>query len=649
MFLPRGRFVVNNCQDVWGTSSMLLCPQCGGENSGTGNFCVFCGNTLGEKTPAQELGEKPAVEDRTLIPPLEEQVRRVRADLTALIGRLGTIEQALGIRHSGGNRLLPQSPTQPPDGPKRNIVSALQRWGWEQALGGNWLARLGVVVLVIGMGLFLRLAFESDWIGETERVALGIGGGLILLAVGEVWQSRYPTWAQALAGGAIAILYLSLYASHSFYQLLGTLPAFGFMLLVTVFAAVLALRYESMAIAVLGIIGGFATPLLFWENPPDQRILLAYILVLDLGVLALAAFRSWYWFNLLGLIGSILLYGFWYERYAGEASFLLAQGGITLIFLIFTGATSIFHLLWRRRPTISDYALILLNVSIYFGISYEILQENNYQGSLGVFTLLLAMFYGLVSYGALIRGREQSTLALLLCSIALILLTIVVPIQLDGSWVSMGWAIEGTILMWLSFRLNFRHLRWLSLGVLTAMVVRLLLVEASLDLIGAGLVFNQRTLAFIAGITALYNVAFVVWHNRSLLHEREHALLPMFLLAASFLTLWGISTEAMRQLGPDGRLPTNALNGAQSLSLTVIWALYSSIVLVIGIWKRSPWVRFGGLTLLGIVILKLFLIDTFGLERGYRVVAYMSLGFLLILGGFLYQKYGRSVRLSIKE
>ena len=154
----------------------------------------------------------------------------------------------------------------------------------------------------------------------------------------------------ALTGGGIAILYLSIFAAFSMYDLIPSVAAFGLFFLVTLTAAGLALKYEAMTIAILGIVGGFITPVLLRDNLPDQRLLLGYVLLLDLGVLALATFRNWRWFNLLGLAGSLGLYWYWYQEL--EPSLLLAQLGITFIFIIFMGATTLFHILCGGRPVL---------------------------------------------------------------------------------------------------------------------------------------------------------------------------------------------------------------------------------------------------------------------------------------------------------
>jgi uncharacterized membrane protein len=641
----------------------------------------------------------------------------------------------------------------------RLVPQWLNDLNWEWLLGGNWLAKIGVVALVFGIGFFLKLAFDNNWIGETGRVALGLGLGLAFLGAGEYWQKRYPIWSQPITGGGIAILYLSIFAAFSFYQLMPPLPALGLSFLVTVTGAGLALRNESMAIAVLGIMGGFLTPVLLSEHLPDERILLGYVLVLDLGVLALATFRNWRWFTLLGLLGSLALFGFWLDGL--DPGLLLAQAGITAIFVIFIGATTLFHIIWKRVPLPMDLSLMVINATAYFGISYGLLFEE-FRLWMGGFTLLLATIYGTLGYAVLKRSQEQVYLSLFSLAVALIFLTIAIPVQLAGPWVSIAWAVEGTVLIWLSFTLKMNPMRWMgmlvflifsawllfidtpaafradlrpllnpytlayvvaiaatslsafllhreratlqagennvftaflalgslflgvavpvqvsgmwipiawaiegvaliwlsfrlnvyqlrlfALGLFAVMVVRLLAFETfSVDLRTFSPIINERFAAFVAGIVAFYAAAYISWGGKDkLLTEQEWRIIPAFLFAANLLTLWVLSAEVISTV--DAALPDVArsiVNNLKSLSLSMLWALYATLLIVLGFARQLRWVRWAGLALLMVPVIKLFVFDVFELEQGYRVAAFMSLGAILVAGGFLYQRFRGAIR-----
>ncbi len=493
-------------------------------------------------------------------------------------------------------------------------------WDWEWLLGGNWLARVGIVALIIGVGFFLKLSFDNNWINETGRVGLGLAAGLALLGGGEYWRRKYPVWAQTLSGGGLAVLYLAIFAAFALYDLIPPLAALGFFSLVTIAAAGLALRYEAWAIAVLGIFGGFAAPLLLADRLPDQRILLAYVLVLDLGALALATLRNWRWFTLLGLAGSLLLFTFWWEQL--EPSLLLAQAGITAIFLIFVGATTLFHLLWRRTPELWDYVLITLNAGAYFGISYWLL-FNEFRPWMGGFTLLLALFYGLLAYGIILRYREQIQLSLFAVGIAVVFLTIAAPVQLGGPWISVAWAAEAVILVWLSFALKMRELRWFGLMAFLVLSVWLLVVDAPDALFAPRIsAFNTYLIAYAVASAATYFAAFLIRRGREDLLPWESSLFPAFLVSGNlFLTLMG---------------PMQAADAW----IALVWALEGAILIILSFRLGLVELRWFGAGVLALTTARLLVFDAFVAMEAYRfLVNTRFLAFMVSIGAMYLSAY----------
>jgi uncharacterized membrane protein len=554
-----------------------------------------------------------------------------------------------------------------------------ERVDWEPLVSGNWLARIGVLAVVIGTGFFLKLAFDNDWIGETGRVVLGVVLGLAFLGASEYWQKRYPAYTQALGGGGIAILYLSIFSAFALYGLIDFYPAAALLLLVSATSAALALRHDSVALAVIGIGGAFVAPFIlsgFAEETATEVLaggslqLIAYIIAVDLGVVALSTFRSWRWFTLLALIGSLASYGAWFDQYSDTVTVLTSEGSLTIIFLIFVGATTLFHLVWRRPPQASDLTLMVTNASAYFGISYGLLWDD-FREWMGGFTLLLSLFYGGLAYLALMRIKEHVYLALMSLGIALIFLTIAVPVQLDGPWIAVAWSVQGAVLIWASFNLRMWQLRAFSMGVFVTLAVRLLAFDTPIDLGDFQVILNYRMLAFASGIFALYLAAYLVRREKSSVQERENMsvpgggrsfisqditdtlrditglrfLFPALLVGANFLTLWVLSAEVIATVDSGVvDVSRRAEYFVKSLSLSLLWAVYASLMLAAGIARRWQRVRLAGMILLTIPVLKLFLVDTFDLEQGYRVAAYLSLGFILLIAGFLYQRYGAAIK-----
>lgn len=631
----------------------MLCPKCKRENEPAAHFCTFCSAPLlASETEGPQ--EQPA---------LQEEVHRLRELVTAMNDRLAVLESRQGItaplpKPTPATPIQEAAPVEAEGAPPRKVKPprVRERGEWEQILGGSWLARIGVLSLVIGIGFFLKFAFDNNWIGPTGRVILGIVAGLVMLWGGYYWRKRYPILTQVLSGGGIAVLYLSIFASFAIYDLVHFYVAFGFLLVVSVASAALALRYNSTALAIIGILGAFVAPFILGafrvSVPVDERAgraiqLLTYVIVVDLGVLALSTFRNWRWFILLALVCSLIAFGVWYEEFHRAISLATAEVGLVLIFLIFVGATTLFHIVWRRVPQAFDFALMLINAGAYLGISLG-LMWNDFRVWMGGFVLLLALFYGALAYAALKRSTENARLSLFALGIALALLTIAIPVQLgDRGWTTIAWAAEGAVLAWLSFTFRMPQLRYYSYVVFFIVAVRLLFFDTSVNMRTFQPVLNERFLAFLVSIAALYMASYFLLRE-SKGSGRSKADATVFLIAANFFCIWLLSFEAWDSFGSAIRTSEVAVRGglrnAQNLSLTTVWAVYAVIGLAIGIIKRWRYVRLGALALLVIAIGKVFVFDVFKLELGYRVSAFIGLGILLLVSAYLYQRYSKVIK-----
>jgi uncharacterized membrane protein len=164
----------------------------------------------------------------------------------------------------------------------------------EQRIGSRWLLYAGIAAVVLGMSYFVKFAFDNGWISEPLRVVAGVLAGVGLLGAGTAFWSRgLRLFGQALAGGGIVVLYVSIYAALHFYQLIARAPAFGLMVVVTAVAAWLADRQRSQPLAALALVGGFATPLLVGGERGAQVVLFTYMAILIAGAAVLARRHAW--------------------------------------------------------------------------------------------------------------------------------------------------------------------------------------------------------------------------------------------------------------------------------------------------------------------------------------------------------------------
>ena len=489
------------------------------------------------------------------------------------------------------------------------------RIDWEQTLGRNWFAIVGALAVVLGIGFFLKLAFDNNWINDTGRVALGVAVGLALLGGGEYAQRRVPRWAQPVTAGGAAILYLSIYAAFGLYELIPPDAAFALLAVVVAVASLLALRYESMVIGLLGVVGAFISPALLGPELSDIRLLGLYILLVDLGILGISTFRNWRWFTLVGWVGSYGLFAYGLDYYPGFDP-VPTHIVLTGVFLTFAAATPLFHILWRRRPGPADLSLMSLNATGYFVLTFLILWDG-YSEWFGLIAFSLSAFYALIALLALRRSGTSARVTVFSLGIAFVFLTIAFPLQLDGYSVAIAWSAQGAMFVWMGFYLGRWQTRMVGLAVLALAVAHLVMFDFWVDLDEFTPVLNGRFLTAAIVIAAFYAVGIFYWRGREA-HgqlDAEKFATPILLGIANLIALGLFSLEIIDYF--DSRPYAEYLQSQDNLkflSLTVLWAVYGSVVASVGLARGYTTARWAGLGLLSMAVLKLLGFDAFNVD-----------------------------------
>jgi uncharacterized membrane protein len=257
-----------------------------------------------------------ATPDERRLDAMSEAIAGIRRAQTDLNQRLLRIEAALGLSESL-QAAEPPAPVQSPPPPLPSLIAAPPATReapapLETSIGLTLISRAGALTLVLGIGFFFKWAADNQWIGPAGRVILGVLAGCAALAAAEVFLRRgQRIFSQALAGVGIAILYLAFYASYGFYNLLAQSLAFALMAGVTALAGVLASRQKALPLAVMGLIGGLITPLLLSSGEDRPWFLFSYVLVLDVGALALVRRERWRALEISSFAGTVILFGLW--------------------------------------------------------------------------------------------------------------------------------------------------------------------------------------------------------------------------------------------------------------------------------------------------------------------------------------------------
>ncbi len=222
-------------------------------------------------------------------------------------------------RTDAGSDEAPQPPLPPPSTPAppgpdepEGVRTPAIEIDWERWVGVRGAAVAGGVVLALAALLFFKYSIEHGLIPPVVRVILGVAAGVAAIWSSEMLRRRgYEPAANALAGAGIVVLYGALWAANRLYDLLPTAAAYASMVVVTVACGVLAWRHRSLVIAILGLAGGFATPLLLATAADHPIGLFGYILLLDAGLLVLAQRRRWPVLGILGLAATVLYQAGW--------------------------------------------------------------------------------------------------------------------------------------------------------------------------------------------------------------------------------------------------------------------------------------------------------------------------------------------------
>ncbi|MEK6323183.1 MAG: DUF2339 domain-containing protein [Acidobacteriota bacterium] len=523
----------------------------------------------------------------------------------------------------------------------------------EARIGGNWFNRIGVLAIFLGVAFFLKYAVDKEWIGPTGRVLIGAAIGIAFLIGGERLRQRYASYAYGLTGGGIAVLYASIwFASGKRYDLLAPAVAFGLMAVMTATASLLAARYNALPIAVLGLIGGFLTPILLSTGVDNEAGLFTYIALLDAGVLALAYSKQWRSLNYLSFISTVLMFAAWMDEWYQPTKLWPTIFFLTLFFIIFALLAVLYNVVNRRPTGWLDLAMVFSNALLYFGTSYELL-DDTYHSRLGLFALLVAAFYLGLGYFTYRRDGEDRLLVFTFLGLGLLFSVLAVPIQFDQHWVTMGWAVEGAVMTWIGLRANDQTSRYAGLAVFAIALSHWILVDVHDFAYMAADHFvpllNRRALSCAVLVAALAAAALFYKRYGERIEERS-SFAGLLILAANGLAIALLTLDAndyfeQRKALASGRDFISSLGNTKALTLTALWTIYGVGTLFVGITRKLQPLRFLALLLLAGATIKVLVIDlrfydaswhTLIVNQTFAAFALLVIG--LALGAWFYAR-----------
>jgi uncharacterized membrane protein len=383
----------------------------------------------------------------------------------------------------------------------------------EKFIGENILSKIAISILVIGIAFFVKYAIDKEWINEIARVGIGVLCGGIVLGFAHYLHKKFKAFSSVLVGGGIAIFYFTIGIAFHQYHIFDQTTAFIIMLLITAFSVFISILYDRIELAAISIIGGFATPFMVSTGQGNYQVLFTYILILDIGMLILAYMRKWNLINILAYVFTMILYFGWLQTKVIGQLTPPYKGALlfgAVFYLVFILMNIINNIKEKRKFAALDLTLLISNTFLFFGGGMQILTY--YHPELkGIFSVLLAGFNLVCSFLLYKKFKADVKLVYLMVGLTLTFVTIAAPLQLHGNYITLFWALESVLLIWLAQKSQIVLFRFASLLITVLMLFSLIMDWASVYTgyheYAISIILNK---AFITGLVSSLSLLAVV-------------------------------------------------------------------------------------------------------------------------------------------
>lgn len=473
------------------------------------------------------------------------------------------------------------------------LVKEKKKVDYEKYIGENLFGKIGILILVVGMGLFVKYAIDKNWINEVFRTILGFVVGAGLLVVSQRLKNTYRTFSSLLAGGAFAIFYVTVAMAYHYYGLFSQTVAFVILVVLTVLMSLLSVVYNRRELAVIGLVGGFIAPFLVSNGMGNYLVLFTYLTILNVGMFGLSLYKKWGELPVIGFIATyVIMLGYSLVAdldIAGNMQLIHLLLFSTLFYLIFLlPVVSVLHTDNKKASQPLMMIVVLNNfVYLYFALWYlnELQLPYNIKGA---FTLFIALVNVCLAYAIRRRKSDTGYLFTALVGMFLTFISISIPIQLEGSFITLLWATEMVAVLWLFTKFRQTVYEYFALVLLFLAIVSFLIdVEKVLtDDLTSSLLLNGT---FTTGIFTGLAFGVFAW-----LMEREKALFTQT------ATLKYVPFSAISLLAGCGIVYLsfivdfyrNIAYGPLSNCACLAFTCFTLLLALIGLRKRFPMERF---------------------------------------------------------
>src|SRR5215471_16671445 len=567
----------------------------------------------------------------------QDELEGLKTQVAALTARIYILEQRLGITAAAAPRPVappqsvtttttttaPPKPVPPVTVPASTpppsfatfsgskLVSEIDSGAsLERKIGQVWLNRIGIAAVLIGVSFFLKWAFDNNLIGAGGRVAIGLLAGIAVVVWSERFRGKgYVPFSYSLKAVGIGALYLSLWGAFQVYNLIPASVAFLAMAVVTAATITMALAQNAELLASFALVGGFTTPVLVSTGQNHEVALFSYVAILDLAVLVIAIQKPWRRLLWGSFIGTQILFRGWFADYYSRDQRLTTVIFATLFAAIFAAIPLASR--FERSTRFSGVSITLVVVPLLnaagFFLALFVMYESEKQ-TLTWYALALAAAYLALSnaFKRRLAAAEGKVINLIHIAVAIAFITIAIPLKLSHHWITMGWLVESAVLLWIAVRTRTDFLRYMAVAALVLGIFRLIASPMYAD----RLVFNARFATYLIAIAVLGGIVYFGGRSAS---EGEKVFVRIAAVVLNLLALTALTLEASDFFGRQQARTYDVVGYSgdyekfwlmREFSYSAIWLVYGAVLMAFGFWKKTAFVRWQGLALIALTILK---------------------------------------------
>jgi uncharacterized membrane protein len=381
--------------------------------------------------------------------------------------------------HAKANEFVPKKETKiiPPVIPSKPTFFE-RNPDLEKFIGENLVSKIGIAILVLAIGFFVKFAIDNNWIGPVGRVGIGIFCGAILVFLAHRLRNNYKGFSSVLAGGGLAVFYFTITLAYHQFNLFSQATAFIIMIVITMFAVVLSILYDRQELAIIALVGGFAAPFLVSNGSGNYKVLFTYLIILNTGLLVVAYNKAWRLMNLLAFIFTVILFGGWIITLPHDSAASIYGNGFlfaTAFYLLFFFINIANNIKENKKFIAADFSILLANTGLYFAAglySLTVMKNPEYRG---LFTIAIGVFNLIASYFLFRKRKVDTNILYLFIGITLTFISLTAPIQLQGNNITLFWASEAVLVYWLFEKSKIKIIQYASVIIWFAMLISLLI------------------------------------------------------------------------------------------------------------------------------------------------------------------------------